>query len=91
MEIIIQDGLQSTQDTRSVTNNSKQCYNTGPKQLQTKFTIRPTRQNVYLRPTCHSPSDWESRKHELQQLYLNDKNTLRKTREIMKQRGFDAR
>jgi hypothetical protein len=91
MEIIIRDGLQSRQDARSVTNNSEQCYSTGPKQLQTVFPIRPTGQDVYPRPACHSPNDWNSRKHELRQLYLTENNTLRKTREIMKQRGFDAR
>ncbi|KAI0163390.1 hypothetical protein BJ166DRAFT_293004 [Pestalotiopsis sp. NC0098] len=67
--------------------NSNQTSAAGFDQLQKRFTVW---ENESVGLAYRSLDRWEERKYEIEHIYLEQNKTLKETRKIMKERGFEA-
>jgi hypothetical protein len=68
--------------------SSDECRTAGLHRLQGKF---PLWEDESVGLVYKSLDRWEERKHEIMKLYLSENRTLKETRNIMRERGFEAR
>lgn len=85
---LLRDHLKPIHGVPSAAQAKNRYHNAELQRLQTTF---PIGRNEAVRAAYLAPKDWECRKSELKRLYLDENQSLKDTREIMEQRGFQAR